>query len=124
MSASRATNRSAELLPRRRLLGLVGLCATGSILTACASRANGLATTSGPLVARPDRDEWPPIFWRASADARTAYRYAVGDPSARGLLAYIPCYCGCGGIGHRSNLDCYLDLVERDRVILDNHGFG
>jgi hypothetical protein len=36
---------------------------------------------------------------------REAYRFAIANPD---LLRAIPCYCGCGAMGHRSNLDCYI----------------
>jgi hypothetical protein len=42
---------------------------------------------------------------------RALYQYAVerGDE-----LQYIPCFCGCGRFGHRSNRDCYVKVFNRD----------
>lgn len=37
---------------------------------------------------------------------REAYQFAVNN---QGILSNIPCYCGCGDMGHESNLSCYLD---------------
>lgn len=34
-----------------------------------------------------------------------AYAYALTRPDA---LQYMPCYCGCVAMDHRSNLDCFL----------------
>lgn len=34
-----------------------------------------------------------------------AYRYALERPD---VIEWMPCYCGCEGMGHRSNLDCFL----------------
>jgi hypothetical protein len=34
-----------------------------------------------------------------------AYAYALTRPD---LLQYMPCYCGCVAMDHRSNLDCFL----------------
>ncbi len=47
-----------------------------------------------------------PDYVRAAAPRTVeAYAYAL----ARGdVLEYMPCYCGCVGMGHRSNLDCYF----------------
>ena len=40
------------------------------------------------------------------------------------LLKYIPCYCGCERVGHRSNHDCYVKGVTPDgRPKWDDHAF-
>lgn len=47
-----------------------------------------------------------PAFVRtASSATEEAYRFALerGD-----VLQYMPCTCGCAGMEHRSNLDCFL----------------
>jgi hypothetical protein len=42
------------------------------------------------------------------------YRYAAehGDE-----LQYIPCFCGCGRVGHRSNRDCYIKSFNADGTL-------
>lgn len=42
------------------------------------------------------------------------YRYAVehGDE-----LQYIPCFCGCGRFGHKSNRDCYIKSFNPDGTL-------
>jgi hypothetical protein len=42
------------------------------------------------------------------------YRYAVehGDE-----LQYIPCFCGCGRFGHKSNRDCYVKSFNPDGTL-------
>jgi hypothetical protein len=47
-----------------------------------------------------------PDFVR-SADRATqeAYAFAVARPD---IVQWMPCYCGCAAIEHRSNLDCFL----------------
>jgi hypothetical protein len=49
-----------------------------------------------------------PVF-AGRGEIRDLYRYAVehGDE-----LQYIPCYCGCGRFGHRSNRDCYVKATH------------
>ncbi len=46
-----------------------------------------------------------PEFAGPAPQIRSAYRYALdrGDD-----LQYIPCFCGCAGIGHTSNRECYV----------------
>jgi hypothetical protein len=97
------------------------LAAAALALSACAApRATTPPPTSGQL-ARPATDEWPTAFWQAASSAQTAYRYAVGH---RDELQFVPCYCGCGADGHRSNWDCYVDELRPDgEVLLDDHGF-
>ena len=56
-----------------------------------------------------------------------------GDPKAREtyalayqydeVLRYMPCYCGCGKDGHKSNLNCYIkDKRENGDVVWDTMG--
>ena len=40
---------------------------------------------------------------------RTAYAAALAQPD---LLTPLPCYCGCAGMEHRSNLDCFFQRRE------------
>jgi hypothetical protein len=42
------------------------------------------------------------------------YRYAVehGDE-----LQYIPCFCGCGRLGHKSNRDCYIKSFNPEATL-------
>jgi hypothetical protein len=91
-------------------------------VSACAAPGPTGAPPPAGLLARPDRDEWPSAFRRAPVSAQAAYRYAVGH---RDELRYVPCYCGCGADGHRSNWDCYVDeLRPGGEVLLDDHGFA
>jgi hypothetical protein len=99
----------------------VAALVTGVAASACAAPPGTGAPPVGALLARPDRDEWPAPFWRSPSAAQTAYRYAVGH---RDELRFVPCYCGCGADGHRSNWDCYVDeLRPGGEVVLDDHGF-
>jgi hypothetical protein len=51
-----------------------------------------------------------------------AYRFALGNPE---ILEQVPCYCGCGAIGHRSNYQCYLKGIGPDGAPqFDNHALG
>ncbi|WP_252504606.1 PCYCGC domain-containing protein [Sporosarcina sp. Marseille-Q4943] len=54
-------------------------------------------------------------------DMRLVYQMAA---SAEDILAYMPCYCGCGeSAGHGSNLNCFVDEIREDgSVVWDDHG--
>lgn len=45
---------------------------------------------------------------------RQAYAQAVAH---REELQYIPCYCGCGNLGHRAVVDCHIANVAADGSI-------
>ncbi len=50
---------------------------------------------------------------------RQSYTQAV---THRDELHYIPCYCGCGGIGHASIADCHIAHVAADgSITYDQH---
>ncbi|MBI5877624.1 MAG: hypothetical protein HZB53_08245 [Chloroflexi bacterium] len=60
----------------------------------------------------------------ATAPARTrdAYRFAMANPDA---LKNVPCYCGCGPLGHKNNYDCYIKGANADGSFdFDNHALG
>lgn len=40
-------------------------------------------------------------------------------------LNNFPCFCGCGqSAGHKSVRDCFVDSMNGDKVLFDNHGAG
>jgi hypothetical protein len=44
-----------------------------------------------------------------------AYRFAIANPE---ILAKLPCYCGCGNMGHMSNLDCFAEEIAEDGSVV------
>jgi hypothetical protein len=53
---------------------------------------------------------------------RSAYQFAVANPD---VLTQLPCYCGCGGMGHTSNYACYVAGESEDGSLeFDNHALG
>jgi hypothetical protein len=104
---------------RRRLIG-VGAVA-GFVLSGCSTSRTPQRSTEG-LVAWPADDLWPDRFVNAPPEVQEAYRYAVGNYD---VLQWMPCFCGCGAGGHRSNFDCYVREVRKDgSVALDGMSFG
>ncbi len=55
-----------------------------------------------------------PTFTHSSSSVSTLYRFAADHA---GDLQYIPCFCGCKNIEHRSNLDCYIKGFNRDETV-------
>lgn len=43
------------------------------------------------------------------SEGQAAYAFALARPD---VLQWLPCYCGCAVMGHRSNLDCFFQRRE------------
>jgi hypothetical protein len=66
--------------------------------------------------------QMPDFVSTAPQTVKDAYAHAVMHQDE---LAKYPCYCGCGSMGHTSNLSCYVKSVAPDGVITyDNHASG
>ena len=44
------------------------------------------------------------------------YRFAAEHPE---VLSYVPCYCGCGGAGHRGSDDCFVTARAANGDVTD-----
>jgi hypothetical protein len=104
--------------PHSRKLLSFGLLAIllAAALPACstAAQAASLHLTS--------MDKLPAQVQSAPASVRTAYQFAAANAD---VMKNIPCYCGCGSIGHTSNYSCYVSRVDPKGVpTYDNHALG
>jgi hypothetical protein len=53
---------------------------------------------------------------------REAYQFAAANPE---ILTHLPCYCGCGEMGHTSNYSCYVkDAAGQGEISYDTHALG
>lgn len=67
-------------------------------------------------------DQMPEEVQSAPVTVQASYQFNAANPD---VMKDIPCYCGCGNIGHTSNYDCYVSNVEANGVItFDNHALG
>ncbi|MCX7670692.1 MAG: PCYCGC domain-containing protein [Anaerolineae bacterium] len=104
-------------MSQRAILILCILLFGGLVLTACAGREQ-----PRPQVKLAPVSALPEPMQRAPATVRTAYQFAIANPDA---LANVPCYCGCGAIGHKSNLACYVRQFDAaGRPVFDTHALG
>ena len=87
-------------------------------LSACAGpQAAATGKTSQVSVAM-----LPQEMQAAPERVRSAYQFALSNPDA---LKNVPCYCGCGAMGHTSNLSCYIKERKADgQVVFDEHALG
>ena len=67
-------------------------------------------------------DEMPSEVKAAPDIVSEAYRFAVANPD---VLTQLPCYCGCGSMGHTTNYSCYVAGENTDGSLsFDNHALG
>jgi len=67
-------------------------------------------------------EQMPMEVQSAPVMVQQAYQFAVANP---GVMKGVPCYCGCGNIGHTSNYDCYVSNIdENGGFSFDNHALG
>ena len=67
-------------------------------------------------------DQMPAEVQSAATTVQQAYQFAAANPD---LMKQIPCYCGCGNVGHTSNYSCYVSAVdENGGITFDNHALG
>ena len=67
-------------------------------------------------------DQMPADVQAAPVAVQEAYQFASINPDN---MKNIPCYCGCGDIGHTSNYDCYVsDIDAKGTIKFDNHALG
>jgi hypothetical protein len=93
---------------------LLALAATiGALLLSACGSASPTQTSQMSKMDMPD------FVQSAASSVQEAYQFAVSNPHA---LATVPCYCGCGGMGHKSNLDCYIKDTSSDgKIVFDVH---
>jgi len=84
-------------------------------LPACSSQT-GAHLNMTPL------DKMPADVQSAPVTVQQAYQFAAANPD---MMKQIPCYCGCGSMGHTSNYSCYVSSVDdKGNVTFDNHALG
>jgi hypothetical protein len=99
--------------------GVSAGCGSGSAMTpndpAAAAPAVEAAMPAGTMT-RPAAEEmrtaWaarPEYVKALPAAGQEAYKFALARPD---VLQWLPCYCGCAGMQHRSNLDCFFQRRE------------
>ena len=100
-----------RLIPPLLLLLLLAPLAAG-----CSNQTGDHAYQLAPLA------QMPPEVQQAPATVRQAYQFAAANPD---VLAQLPCYCGCGAMGHRSNYNCYVRGGDSaGNLVYDNHALG
>lgn len=107
---------------RRSGVRLVLVCALALLVAPTVAGCGGSATadtwTAGPVAEHTPATHDPapdaatqavwnarPAYVRSHPQVEAAYAYAMARPD---VIAWLPCYCGCVAMDHRSNLDCFF----------------
>jgi hypothetical protein len=97
---------------------LVILTLVGTALAGCGTASNEHSAEGGShSVAMADASAMPAAVQNAPQVVQAAYRFAAANQDS---LKQIPCYCGCGGMGHLSNYNCFW----RPDGSVDEHALG
>jgi hypothetical protein len=96
---------------------LIVITLVGTAISACST-----ASSSEVHLGMAPMDQMPMDVRSAPVAVREAYQFNVANPD---IMQDIPCYCGCGSIGHTSNYDCYVSDVDASgKIAFDNHALG
>ncbi len=111
----------------KRLFSLVMLLvilAPAVLATGCSSGSASANSNTGGMAGMKlaPVSALPQEMQSAPTSVREAYQFALANPDA---LKNVPCYCGCGAVGHTSNYSCYIKNVNSDgTVVFDKHALG
>lgn len=99
---------------------LVLLIYSSTILVACSVVSTDSITEKTLSMA--SINVMPAEVKAAPLSVQDAYRFAIANPQ---VLQEVPCYCGCGSMGHTSNYACYVqDVDDQGEVVFDTHALG
>jgi hypothetical protein len=98
-------------------LALIGLLLSTTI-SACSSQSQ----SSDIELHMMSMDQMPLEVQSAPVSVQTAYQFAAANPD---IMKDIPCYCGCGSVGHTSNYACYVaGHDDKGNIRWDSHALG
>jgi len=67
-------------------------------------------------------DEMTAEIKAAPVMVQQAYQFNAVNPE---IMKQVPCYCGCGSMGHTSNYSCYVSGTGSDgKISYDTHALG
>ena len=105
--------------PRLSLLLIILLALLSGSLASCSGQG---ASHDSPDLAMAPLEQMPPDVQNAPVTVQQAYQFNVANPD---VMTQIPCYCGCGSMGHTSNYSCYVSGVDTDgKITYDTHALG
>ncbi len=86
------------------------------VISACSAQNGPSVLHMLPLDKMPTEVQSSPVI------VQQAYQFASANPD---VMQHLPCYCGCGNIGHTSNYSCYVQNADsKGSLTFDNHALG
>ena len=104
----------AKILPLFILFILLG-----SLTAGCSKSEASASDHEMPMA---PLSEMPQDVKDAPVTVQQSYQFAAANQE---VLEQIPCYCGCGAMGHTSNYACYVSgKDENGKISFDSHALG
>lgn len=101
---------------------ILALSLVGFVVAGCSSAPSPTTGGGHDMLAMAAMDDMPAEVQSAAVTVSDAYRFAAANPDT---LRALPCYCGCGPIGHKSNYDCYIAGADAAGALsFDSHALG
>lgn len=114
--------RSPATEARARAVWRLASCGFGLVVALLLAACGESSTAGTAKVTLAPESALPEFVRGAPPKVKEAYRFAIANPD---VLRAFPCYCGCGSVGHKSNLDCYIKTIRPDGSMeFDDHSFG
>ena len=103
---------------RRAMLFIFLVSLASGLLVGC----SGTVASADNTLAMAPMSQMSTEVRNAPAVTQQAYQFAVANPE---VMKQIPCYCGCGNMGHTSNYDCYVQSADASgKITFDTHALG
>jgi hypothetical protein len=107
---------------RRAMLFIFVLSLAGGLLAGCGSTAASTTFSAEHELKMAPMSQMPDDVKSAPQVTQQAYQFAVANPD---VMQHLPCYCGCGSMGHTSNYSCYVQSADAaGNVKFDGHALG
>ncbi len=89
------------------------------LLTGCSGKPAAAGGHGYPMASM---EQLPTSVQQAPRVVQEAYQFALANPDT---LKQLPCYCGCGSMGHTSNYSCYVQEADvGEEITIDEHALG
>ncbi len=108
---------------RREMIRAMLVTMAAIPLASCAQGAVGNSASADPFkgMKMAPLSEMPDDVRKASVSVQQGYQFAVANPD---VVKQVPCYCGCGSMGHTSNYSCYVKDDSGGKITFDTHALG